>query len=208
MPYQLAIFDFDGTIADTMEANLEISNRLAKEFGYKEMTYDEAVEMRQENAHTALKRIGVPLRKVPAIALRFKKEIRKQIGQLAPMDGIPEVLEFLKSQKIPTGIITSNSEKNVRTFLKKNNLLHYFEFIHSALNLFGKDKVLTKQIAKSRLKPEQVVYIGDETRDIEAAKLAGVHIISVSWGLNSREILQSYQPDYLVDAPHEIIKLL
>ena len=58
------------------------------------------------------------------------------------------------------------------------------------------------------LKNKEIVYVADETRDIEAAKKAKVRIISVTWGFNSREILKKQNPDFLVDRPEEILRII
>jgi phosphoglycolate phosphatase-like HAD superfamily hydrolase len=55
---------------------------------------------------------------------------------------------------------------------------------------------------------DEVIYVGDEIRDIEAAKRSKIPVISVTWGFNGTAILQQYQPDYLVHKPQEIIQLL
>ena len=52
-----------------------------------------------------------------------------------------------------------------------------------------------------------MVYVGDEVRDIKAAKKARVRVIAVTWGLNSRKILEKEHPDYLVDRPQELLKI-
>jgi len=46
-----------------------------------------------------------------------------------------------------------------------------------------------------------------KTRDIEAARKAGVKSASVSWGYNDRSLLMTYQPDYLFDHAHDISKI-
>ena len=53
-----------------------------------------------------------------------------------------------------------------------------------------------------------MIYIGDETRDIEAAHDAKIKIIAVTWGLNSRQILTKYKPEWLVNAPDDVITVL
>jgi phosphoglycolate phosphatase len=52
------------------------------------------------------------------------------------------------------------------------------------------------------------IYVGDEYRDIEAAKAANVKIISVTWGFNSREVLENANSGYIAEDTEEILKLL
>jgi len=79
-----------------------------------------------------------------------------------------------------------------------------FDFIHSGRSLFGKDRVIRKLINHEQLQADRVVYIGDETRDIEASRAAGIAVIAVSWGLNRRDLLASLSPDQIADKPDEL----
>jgi len=56
--------------------------------------------------------------------------------------------------------------------------------------------------------PQSVFYVGDETRDVEAARKAGVKTIAVTWGFNGEDILKKQKPDYLARRPEELIALL
>jgi phosphoglycolate phosphatase-like HAD superfamily hydrolase len=83
-----------------------------------------------------------------------------------------------------------------------------FSFIHSELNLFGKSGALDKMLKKYKLHKPDVLYVGDEVRDIEACKKVGVDIVSVTWGFNSREVLEKYQPNKLVGTPEELLQCI
>jgi phosphoglycolate phosphatase-like HAD superfamily hydrolase len=60
----------------------------------------------------------------------------------------------------------------------------------------------------TKLKPREILFIGDEIRDIDAAQETGVHIAAVTWGYNSRTALESAAPDHILDSPEEITELL
>ena len=120
---------------------------------------------------------------------------------------IKYLLLKLKQKKFKLGILSSNSKENIENFLKANDLL-IFDFIHSEKNLFGKGKALKSLLKKYNLKKEETVYIGDEVRDIDACRENGIKIISVTWGFNKNEILQLNRPDYLVNRPQEILKIV
>jgi len=132
----------------------------------------------------------------------------KEVTSCKPFSGLVEALKTLKEKGFSLGILTSNFQKNVELFLKKNNL-EIFDFIYSDNSpfLLGKGDKLKKLIEKNHWRQDEVVYVGDETRDVEAAKKAGVKIISVSWGFNSKKILQKQQPDFLINKPEELKEL-
>src|SRR3989344_3376861 len=163
------IFDFDGTICD----NFDTVFILATEFLQKEgRTIISANEVRRKGAKKLISESGIPKYKIPKLLLLARKKIAEQIPNL--------IIKLSKKHKL--GIITSNSVENVTTFLKNHKLLKYFSFIHSEIDLFGKGKKLKKVISRFSLLPEETIYIGDETRDIEAAKYAKIKSVAVIWG--------------------------
>ena len=139
---------------------------------------------------------------------KVKNELAKEIEYLQPISGIKQSLSDLKERNYQLGIITSNEKSIVLKFLEKNNLHSFFSFIYSGIAIFGKDKSIKKAIAQNNFTADRVFYVGDETRDIEAAKKSNVKIISVAWGFNSPSVLEEYQPDFLIYHPEELIKAI
>lgn len=207
MVKKVIIFDFDGTLADTLPCVLSIINRLSHRFGYKKVGWDNMDILRNKRAEEILKYLGISLTKLYFIVRKVKAELNKEIEFLKPTVPIRKVLLRLKKNGYKLGILTSNSKDNVSKFLKRNSL-DFFDFIYSESSIFGKSKVIAGLLKNQNLKPEQVVYIGDETRDIDAAKRSNINIIAVSWGYNSKQILEEQKPDFLTNKPQELIKIL
>lgn len=202
------VFDFDGTIADSRLAFLTIINRLAGEFGYQPISHEEADKIRSLSSKEIVQQSEVPPLKIPFLLRKLKRELSKEIVDILPIPGIEITLRELKSQGIELGILTSNLTENVDAFLEKNNLQDLFTFVYSENNLFGKDKALQKVFKRHEIDPEHSIYVGDETRDIEAARKIKVKCIAVSWGFNAKEALARHQPDFLVDDPQELIHVI
>ena len=55
-----------------------------------------------------------------------------------------------------------------------------------------------------KLSKSDVYFVGDEVRDIEAGKKAGIKTIAVSWGYNTKDALAKEQPDYIIDTPLDL----
>lgn len=208
MGYKVVIFDFDGTIADSRKTLVDIANELAEEFGYDTVTEEEVIRLSNLSSQDVVLQSPIPLYKIPFLLRRVKKEFNKHIGKLQPFLGIQELLENLQGQGFCIGIVTSNMRGNVLDFLEKNQLENYFDFIYSANTLFGKDKIIRRLIKRYQLPLEKTFYVGDETRDIEAAKKSNVQVVAVTWGFNSADVLAQYQPDYLIDEPAQLTKIL
>jgi len=113
----------------------------------------------------------------------------------------------LKKRGFQLGIITSNSRENVLGALEKNGLQDTFTFIYSG-STFGKHKVINKWLKIENINPEEVAYVGDEIRDIDAAKKTGIKVIAVGWGFNSPQALAAQNPNFLIERPQELIEII
>ncbi len=204
----VVVFDFDGTIAETMALAMEVLDQLSDKFGFRKVSTRDVWVLRNEGKwEEVFKSLEIPLAKLPAIIREGRSGLAKRIDSAAPVKGIKEVLLQLKMGGYGLGLLTSNSKETAEKFLR-NNGLDFFDFIYSDSSLWGKDKVLEKLLEDRKLGSEQVVYVGDEIRDIDAASKAGVKVIAVSWGYNTRKILKEQNPDYLVESPKELVEVL
>ncbi len=208
MTQKVIIFDFDGTIADTVDALVSIANSLAVEFSYAPITPEEFIILRNLTSREIFKYSGIPLFKIPFLLKKVKKELKNKIPELKPISGIEEALVQLKDNGNRLGIITSNSKGNVEEFLKINNLDYLFEFVYSGVTIFGKTTIINNVLKQKHLKAQEVIYVGDETRDIESSKKAHIKVISVTWGFNSEEALLKQNPDYLIHHPRELLEVI
>ena len=208
MTAKVILFDFDGTIADTYQAIANITNQLSTEFGYKALDEEELLLIKNLSSREVVKRSEISIFKLPFLVRRIRTELRKEIAELNAISDMVRVLLRLKSTGYILGIVTSNTRENVDIFLSKHGLDSVFSFIYSGTAIFGKHRVLKQVVREHRLKKSEVIYVGDETRDVRSARKSGIAIIAVSWGFNSAEILQEHRPDYLVDRPQELLEAI
>lgn len=210
MPYpvKVIIFDFDGTLADTLETLLAITNRLAAEFGYPHIDLEAVRTLQRLSSRDIIRQSRIPIFKIPFLLRRLKADLQQEIHQVSLFPGIAEALKEMHQQGHILGIVTSNSTDNVNTFLDTHQLGHLFTFVCSGTTIFGKHRVIRRILKQQGFDEDQVIYVGDETRDIESAGKIPIQIISVTWGFNTRQVLAQYQPDYLVDTPHELARIV
>ena len=204
---KVIIFDFDGTLADTIDILLSITNRLSAEFGFKSATKEELAQLSNLNSWQILQYSGISIFKFPLLIRRLKAELHSQVPHIQLFPGIKEVLLELKKRGFQLGIITSNSRENVLGALEKNGLQDTFTFIYSG-STFGKHKVINKWLRIENIHTEKVVYVGDEIRDIDAAKKTGIKVIAVGWGFNSPQALAAQNPNFLIERPQELIEII
>lgn len=208
MKYNALIFDFDGTIADTLDEGLKIYNTLAEQHSLLSVREDEVAELRHMSIGRLFDHLGISKHRAPKILYQGTKMLKSRIASLPLIQGMAEALPVLRSKAKHFGILTSNSVDNVSLFLETHRLQEVFTFVSSTSKLTGKARHL-KSIQKSYgIRPKEMIYIGDEIRDIRAAKKAGVTVAAVGWGFNSSESLQAEEPDYLLQRPDELAELL
>jgi len=201
---KLIIFDFDGTIADTLYLGFQIAQDLADDYHFRKFDKSEIKDLRELSTHEILKKMGISLMKVPFLAVQFQRELSKRIEELNPINGMIEILNKIDTFKVKLGIVTSNSKENVEKFLQNNQIQNLFSFIHSERNIFGKAHVLKKTLREQKYQPSEVFYVGDETRDIDSSKKAHISIIAVGWGFNSKNALLKHDPEYFAASPDEL----
>jgi phosphoglycolate phosphatase len=208
MHYRALVFDFDGTIADTLGETRKIYNQLAPDYGLRQVEEHELDALRHLSLKQLLNHLDIPKRRVPSLLTRGTGLMRGNIERLQPIAGMGEVLIELRRHVHSFGILTSNASANVDLFLRTHGLRDHFDFISSTSKLTGKAKHLRAIRKTFSLRHDQLLYIGDELRDVKASKRAGIPIAAVTWGFNSRESLAAETPDFLFHQPADFLRLL
>jgi phosphoglycolate phosphatase len=207
MKYRSLVFDFDGTIADTLGETRKIYNQLAPEYGIREVDAHEISELRHLSLKEILGKLQIPKHRLPSIISRGTGMMRKNIDRLELIAGMKETLTELRNQTENFGILTSNTTANVDIFLQNHGIRELFDFISSTSKLTGKSRHLRAIRRTFSLEHSEMIYIGDELRDVKAAQKAGIPHAAVSWGFNSRESLAEAKPTYLFDHPKELFQI-
>ena len=198
------IFDFDGTIADCFTVVVGTIIEFAKTNGFEAMASRDIEDLRGFSARELARESGISFLKILLLAKRIQGAFAAEMEQIKLFPELARVLEELHCRGYVLGIVTSNTEENVRKFLERWHLA-IFDFICSDKSVFGKGKIIRRLMRKHALSVGEVWYVGDEVRDIDAARKAGVKIASVSWGFNTRLLLEAHHPDRLIDVPEELL---
>lgn len=203
MQKKLLIFDFDGTIADTFHLVLEIVNKHPTRYGVDGITTEEATRLKNMEIKYLLKEFNIHTFMLPIILTRIRFSLAQNLYKATPYKDISHLLHEFKQEGYTLGIVSSNSIPKIKAFLKKYEL-DIFDFVYAQNNFFSKNTMLSRAIKKHNFIPENVLYIGDEVRDIYAGKKANLKVCSVSWGYNSKSLLEKHNPDFIVDTGEEL----
>jgi phosphoglycolate phosphatase len=201
--YRLAIFDSDGTLADTLPWMRSAFNELAKEYGFRQVQPHEHEQFRDLHGPALLRELGLPLWKLPRVVTGMRRRMSEHTGTFSLFPGISKVLSRLATGGMQLAIVSSNSRQNVERVLGATNATFISHFA-CGVALFGKAAKLTQLIRRAGIAPQHAIYIGDEIRDAEAAAKAGIAFGAVTWGQHSQEILSKQKPAEIFTQVHEI----
>jgi phosphoglycolate phosphatase len=204
--YSLAIFDFDGTLSDSLDWFRASFDDVIARFDLTPVTPDELEAMRGLPAREIMARLKLSMLQLPAIVSDMRKRKLAAASETPLFAGIPAMLSELQRQGIKTAIVSSDSEASVRQVLgPATSLITRFD---CGAAVFGKHWKFRRVARKLGAKRSQTICIGDEIRDIEAAKAAGMDSGAVAWGYALPRALQAAEPTYLFNSIEEMIQRL
>jgi len=211
MKVKLILFDFDGTIANTTPYNYKKVSEFLKKERKLRITDKEIIENIANNTYfDLLKKWQISFWQIPYILKKYsegQKELINHIESLRLYPNIKKIVLELKNKGFKIGVLSSNIKENIYKFLKFNNL-EVFDYIDCGTHILGKAQALKNFIQKNKFCKDELIYVGDEVRDIKACKKTGIKIVVVDWGLNSKKLLEKFAPDYIISKPGELLKIL
>ncbi len=205
--YKTIIFDFDGTLVNSDNLIRAIYSKLKDELGLKTVSSKQLKTFKHLSLQEKISLFNISSFKLPGIVKRVQEEMGKNLDKISWNPGMISLLKKIYEEDFQVGVLSSNSIKNLSSFFSSSQI-NYFDFVKSGKNLFGKDRDLQKLIKEKRLLKKEILYVGDEVRDIEACKKVGIDIAAVCWGFEEKELLKKHNPTYLVDEPKELLKII
>lgn len=205
MKHPLVVFDFDGTLADSLPQTVAIFRRIGPGLGLNDIPDEEIPALRAMPTKQLLKRLGVRFWKLPKVIRVYQAAAAEHAHELKLHAGIADMLATLHAAGHRLGVLSSNREDVIRTCLRTNGVEELFAFVVGYPKLFGKAKALRRILKAEGVERDQLLYVGDEVRDIEAANKLKVPVVAVAWGFHARQLLVDAGPTALVDAPAEVL---
>lgn len=196
------IFDFDGTLADSLNVIIELFEQLTGKS--TDMPKEDMMKLRHLPLPVLAKRMGIHWWRVPSLLYQGRRLMRERIDEIVLYEGLAEAITALHQDGYKLLVVSSNSTHNVRAFLKNNKLEHCFTHVYGGVGLFDKAAALRRVVKRNRLQTAGCLYVGDETRDIEACESIGLNCIAVEWGFADPRFLAKHRPFALVKTPAEL----
>lgn len=191
--YRLAIFDFDGTLADSYPWFTSVLDHMAARHNFRAIDAAERESLRGASARVIMKTMGVSTWKLARIAKDFRAMKKDASSGIPLFPGIPEMLRELHGRGVVLALVSSDTEASVRIGLGPE-LSALFVHFDCGASLFGKARKFRKVLRKLSVTRTQTICIGDEDRDARAAVKAGIDFGAVTWGYSTPESLIAHNP--------------
>ncbi|MCJ2058482.1 HAD hydrolase-like protein [Methylobacterium sp. J-048] len=203
----LVVLDFDGTLADSFDWFCSVLNGVADRYRFRRVEAHEVEALRLQGARAIVAHFGIPRWKLPFIARHMHALAARDADRIALFPGVPAMLADLAAAGVPLAILSSNREDTVRRVLGPENAARIAAYACGA-SLFGKGRRLRTLLARRGVAPERTLCVGDEVRDLEAARALGCPFGAVAWGYTDARAFAALGPEYLFSEPEEITSLL
>ena len=207
MKYKLAIFDFDGTLVNSFPWGLSILDGMAEKYQLEKIDMKDIETLRGYDARQLAKRYGVRWWKLPSM-VKYARVLMARDAHLIPLfEGAGDLLRELSGMGITLALVTANSLENAQNILGPE-IFSFFNYCECGVSIFGKTAKFKKILRKSGFPPAETICIGDEIRDIQAAKKANITACAVAWGYTRVDALQAYAPEQIFTSMSEIVRKL
>lgn len=201
------IFDFDGTIADTFGLAIKIAKTGLVNFGYEPLLDEDVVVLRELSVPQIVRKFHIKPFHLPKMINYARHELKSHYKEVIPIKDMVPIIDEL-SEVATVGIVSSNDEQLIRKFLRDYGLKKEIDFVRGNVGIFEKRRVIRKVMKEYKLNTATTLYVGDELRDIDAAKKAGIKSVSVTWGFNGKKVLQKAGPDYIASTTKQLRSVL
>ena len=205
-PYRLVIFDFDGTLADSLPWLRAVFGELAREFGFRAPEAGDVERLRRAPPRDAMALLRVSRWKVPFITARVRRRMADELASVRPFQGVEDVLRRLDEAGVVLAVVSSNSRRNVERVLGERAAARIGHWSCGS-SLLGKAAHLRRVLARSGVPAPEAICVGDEIRDARAACQAGIAFGAVGWGYHALDALVAEGPAEVFDRVEELARL-
>jgi phosphoglycolate phosphatase len=206
MAYRLALFDFDGTLADSFPFFAAVFGEVADRHGFRRVEPHEVPALRRCGAREIMAHVGMPAWKLPLVARSFIGLMRENPAAVPLFEGVGDMLEHLSQRGLVLAIVSSNSRENVERVLGPDNarLIAHYE---CGVSIFGKRSRLRTVLKRSGIAQADAILIGDQSTDLDAAHAEKVDFGAVAWGYGDIEALKALEPKFAFEHVSDITRI-
>lgn len=204
----LIALDYDGVVVDSLDRLTRLAKRAQAEIGHgRQPEHDDFRNLANMAFPDLARAIGIDDSEIERFSSRMfeLQGLDDSFPNVFP--GMPPLMRQIAQSGIIV-IVTSSLDREVRHVLQENGLDDTISLVMDGTDVRSKGERIRAAVEQFGSDRSSTFMIGDAGSDIRQGKLAGVKTIAATWGYQSREFLAAENPDYLVDYPNEIAKII
>jgi len=211
--YKLVIFDWDGTLMDSVDRIVSCMQSAAQIVGLPIPSYNEAKQIIGLSIPEALKALfaGITDEQIEVMRLQYKHQYLEGDNTPTPLfDHAINLLSQLRQENKLLAVATGKGREGLNRVLHVSETANFFHTTRCAGEMPSKPnpEMLNSILAELNVAPHEAIMIGDTSHDLKMAQNAGVDSIGVTFGVHDSDILVKYQPKAIVDSLAELYSLL
>ena len=212
-PMKVAIFDWDGTVVDSVEHITDCLHFAATHIGFPALAREQYRNIIGLGLVEALRSLypHITTDQMQAMRNAYSKHfMRTSASHQRAFNGIPELLSSLKRAGIICAVATGKSRKGLNLALESSGLTHHFDLTRCADETRSKpDPTMLQEILQELdLPAHSAVMVGDTSYDMEMAHRISMPAIGVKWGVHPPETLATFSPAAIVGTADELAHAL
>lgn len=217
--YKCCIFDLDGTLVNSIYAIMESVNQTLESFGFGPIDEEEAKRFVGDGYKKLMERALIARGDTELVhyeesLVRYQQYFKGCcMYRVEPYEGIPELLDFLKSHGIKIAVLSNKPHAraldNVEGVFGKG----CFDLVNGERESEGIRRkpapdgvfLCARELGVSM---EECLYLGDTNTDMKTGLAAGADTVGVTWGFRDRAELEAFHPAYIADHPLEVVQIV
>ncbi len=215
--YKVCIFDLDGTLADTIESMAYSANKVLAELGLETQPSEHFKYFAGDGAKELCKRClraagDEECVRYEEMCKRYKEYFSQYcLYKAEPYEGILELLEEMKRQGKKITVLSNKPHLQAIDVIAGIFGKDCFDYVQGQMDDIPRKPDPTGALyiaSKFGAEPQECLYIGDTSTDMQTGKAAGMFTIGVLWGFRTREELEEHHADRIVESPADIVALM
>lgn len=212
-PRPCVVFDFDGTLADSLDAIVIAVTDTLAQFGYPKRGPADIVDHMGRGMRplytwaTGVDDMDEIVSVVDATRARYAEVWR---ANTRVFDGVPALLSALRAREAAVGVLSNKGHEATVEVAEGLFPVGTFDFVHGIADDWpGKPNPqgLLRMIEAMGSTPSKALMVGDMSVDVRVGRAAGVRTIGVTWGFQGSAAFADHPPDFMATTPGGILDL-
>ncbi|NYZ79603.1 HAD-IA family hydrolase [Candidatus Micrarchaeota archaeon] len=211
MRFKAVLFDWDGTLYDSIDTSFKIYEELFKKYANLNLTCDYFRKTFIVNYHQYYLMHGIPESKWGEVDNHWLKRFHEMEKDIHLFPGVKELLGRLKEKGMRIGLVSNGTGGRIKKEMDKNGIREYFDAVitDDEIKDFKPNPVGVREALKViHVDAKDSLYVGDMAEDVQAGRNAGTSTAAVTWGAHSLDRLKPAKPDYILDSVCELLGVL